>query len=287
MDLTRLPDGIVSDVASYLAAPSRALLAVALTAPSASWRDRNWTRGPLSMASAELLASPLNAWEELNFGDVEKSLASRLSDDDLGAVLACIGAIDRLKMLRLSGCVNVTGAGLEPLRNSTVLEDVDISLVGLHESPKIIPDPMLSEDVVLPILQSILDSRSLKFIMLPKVWRERRATDTQLHRFLGNFRGLLNTDEFAPKCCLCNTSCRDGINIYGGSNKWYGLQNFRCDICQRYFCDGGCNEDEEGGEHLHYCDLCERGYCVTCKEWNECEACNEMQKGGLQQIKLH
>ena len=64
MNLTDLPDNIFSDVASYLPAPSRALLAVALAASFSS-------EALLSLFSTE-------AWDVLDFGDLEKGLARKL-----------------------------------------------------------------------------------------------------------------------------------------------------------------------------------------------------------------
>ncbi|KAL7523282.1 hypothetical protein ACHAXR_000106, partial [Thalassiosira sp. AJA248-18] len=121
-----LPDTLLSDVANYLSAPSRALLASAMTAPSCSWS--NLTNQKPSVTSKVIL-SCVDQWEVLNFEDIEKSLASRLTDDDIHGVLACIDAGDHLKTLKLAGCVNIAGRGLEPLRGSVVLEQIDLSLV--------------------------------------------------------------------------------------------------------------------------------------------------------------
>lgn len=52
----------------------------------------------------------------LDFGDIEKSLAKKLTDDDLRSALTCMNARDHVKTLKLSGCVNIAGCGLEPLR---------------------------------------------------------------------------------------------------------------------------------------------------------------------------
>lgn len=95
-------------------------------------------------------------WESLDFGDIEKSLAAKLTDDIVHMVLNCIDAKTRLKTLKMAGCVNITGIGLEPLRGSAVLELLDLSLVGQSEKPLDVSDPMLSEEVVIPILDSVI-----------------------------------------------------------------------------------------------------------------------------------
>ena len=49
-----------------------------------------------------------------NFGEVENELAVKLSDEDIERVLYCIDVANKLNKLRLTNCVNITGAGLEP-----------------------------------------------------------------------------------------------------------------------------------------------------------------------------
>jgi len=43
----------------------------------------------------------------LDFGDIEKSLAARLSDDHITTILNCINAQNNLKTLKLAGCINI------------------------------------------------------------------------------------------------------------------------------------------------------------------------------------
>lgn len=100
--LSDLPSGILGQVADFLAAPSRALFAVALNS-----RDSSAITGG-------------NQLEVLDFGDIETELAAKLSNDDISAVLLCIDAVNNLKRLRMTNCINITGAGLEPLRGSTI-----------------------------------------------------------------------------------------------------------------------------------------------------------------------
>ena len=54
-------------------------------------------------------------WEELDFEDIEKSLAAKLTDIDIRAVLHCINAKQTLKRLKPAGCVNIMGCGLDSL----------------------------------------------------------------------------------------------------------------------------------------------------------------------------
>ncbi|KAK1734944.1 hypothetical protein QTG54_014404, partial [Skeletonema marinoi] len=102
--------GALTHVSSYLAAPSRALFAVALNS-----RD----------SSSAIVGDD---WEYLDFGHIEKDLAAKLIDDDIRDVLLSIDAINNLKRLRLTNCINISGVGLEPLRGSTIIQQIDLSL---------------------------------------------------------------------------------------------------------------------------------------------------------------
>ena len=92
--ISDLPVGILVDVSTYLSKPSRALLSVAFTSPSSSWKNNNLMHR-LSSISAAIVSS--SEWDILDFEDIEKSLAKRLSDDDMFAVLQCISAQNVLK----------------------------------------------------------------------------------------------------------------------------------------------------------------------------------------------
>ena len=141
--ITDLPDGILVGISSYLAKPSAVLFALAMSADDSQSTE--------TQTSKAIVSSAIN-WNVLDFGDIEKSLAAKLCDDDIDMMLKSIHAVNKLKILKLAGCVNITGVGLNTLRSSTSLEQIDLSLVGKHEPPWIEPEPLLSENLVIPIL---------------------------------------------------------------------------------------------------------------------------------------
>eukprot|EP00985_Skeletonema_marinoi_P028517 scaffold25143_cov73-Skeletonema_marinoi.AAC.1 len=110
-----------------IAAPSRALFAVAL-----------------DCREVERSSAIAGGWVALDFGDIEKDLATKLSDEDIRGVLLSIDAINNLRSLWLTNCINITGVGLEPLRGSTIIQQIDLSLVCVHESCKLDPAPPIS-----------------------------------------------------------------------------------------------------------------------------------------------
>ncbi|KAK1734937.1 hypothetical protein QTG54_014397 [Skeletonema marinoi] len=163
--LSDLPTGALTHVSSFLAAPSRALFAAALNS-----RD---------VDSSSAIAG--DDWEYLDFGHIEKDLAAKLSDEDVRDVLLSIDAVNNLRSLWLTNCVNITGVGLDPLRGSRIIQQIDLSLVGDHESSKLDPEPTISCVEVVPILDSIIERGeecSLEYLQLPKYWRKERNTES-------------------------------------------------------------------------------------------------------------
>ena len=109
-------------------------------------------------------------WECLDYGDIEQSLANKLRDEDVQRIFICIDATNRLKILKLARCINITGSGLEVLIGSTVLQKIDLSLVKRYEEPKITPKPRLDQVTIFVILDSIIDAsdNSLRHVQLPE-----------------------------------------------------------------------------------------------------------------------
>ena len=177
LQISDLPELVLANVAKYLQPPSRAIFASAFIET-----NTNYTLQQPSTKSNAILSGD-NACECLDFADIEKSLASKLTDDDIAAALVC--TVDNLKTLKLAGCTNITGSGLEPLRESVVLEHIDLTLVSLYENPSLDPEPLISEELVLPILTSIVDANnnSLRYVELPKKFRSHPSEPLDL--FLG------------------------------------------------------------------------------------------------------
>ena len=91
LHINDLSDGLLVGIASYLAKPSVALFAIAMK-PNNSHPTQT-SRAIISSTS----------WNVLDFSDVEKSLASKLSDNDIDKILRSIDAVNNLKILKLAG----------------------------------------------------------------------------------------------------------------------------------------------------------------------------------------
>jgi len=151
--LSDLPSGILEHTATFLAPPSRALFALAL--------DLNSAKLPNERSSA--IAG--NRWDVIDFGEIEKELTVKLTDYHIERVLLHLPSIKRLK---LTNCANITDAGLDPLRGSSIIEQIHLSLFTEHQRPILYPEPPISCDIDLPILHSIIEREgcSLKHIQI-------------------------------------------------------------------------------------------------------------------------
>jgi hypothetical protein len=173
--LTDLPKEALIHVATFLAAPSRALFAASLDGSSGS-SDENVSaifpsnqligsggsvdfRGEISAQLDQdhvqkILweIEALNQTDILDFGKISKKYVVQLSDDGIKTILLCVDAVNTVQRLKLANCIGITGVGLEPLRGSTMIEQIDLSLVGKQMSNYINPEPPISCEAVLPIL---------------------------------------------------------------------------------------------------------------------------------------
>jgi len=250
--ISDLPIGFIADVSEYLAKPSRAILAVAFSTLSS--QNDDLMHRLLDISTAIVSAS---RWDVLDFEAIDKELANRLTDDDVWEILTSINARDVLKRLKLCGCINIEGHGLNPLRSSVVLEQIDISLVGKHENRDNVIDSKISASIVAPILDSIA---SLKHVMFPKekLWRG-GAQFRQRYNLLYDSREL--------SCSHCNQRI---ITSWLSINRM--LQNNVCYDCLKPFCDDCADANGEGRKTLNYCFKCDMDFCVDCVPRIECEA---------------
>ena len=258
--LSDLPIGILEHTAGFLAAPSRALFAVALATDHAT----------------DQIAGTAD-WEILDFGEIEKDLAAKLSDNDLSAVLQHIDAVNNVKRLKLTDCINFTGAGLGPLRGSTIIEQIDLSLTGDGESPMLDPEPPISCELVLPIVDSIIasDRCAIKHLQFPYKWRKGRSTESAFHAFILRYHQMWeNRDTIS--CLYCDADLPENgynwITTYDDS-KYYGAHCCTCYQCTKHYCYA-CS-DNNGIDNIVFCDQCQRDYCKECVKAIDCGRCGE------------
>ena len=267
LHISDLPVGFIADVSAYLSKPSRALLAVAFTSKSSS-RKNNLIHQLSPISTAIISASQ---WDILDFEDIERELANKLTDDDISAVLKCINAHDVLKRLKLCGCINIEGHGLNPLRRSYTLEQIDLSMAKQHGKSNINPEPLICFEVVLPILDSIISLHpnqfSLKHIQIPHKWRD--EDDDNLH-LMAEFRARYNTllSVKHSSCLQCDAS----MNNKQWLRRFYVGQYHTCYICLKHFCgDFDCVKNGQMAIKHYY--SCDKDYCSDYLPTLDCSEC--------------
>ena len=276
--ICNLPDSLVSYIGSYISIPSRALFASALTPSTFSWRGHDWNdidpsteEDPIRIkivSNYNLLGG--GSFETLDFSEVEKELVAKLNDEHLCTMLVCFDAKSTIKVLKLVSCLNIIGWGLEPLRGSRIIRQLDLSLVGRFESPTIEADKVvvLSEDAVLPIIQSIVDVQGskLKQIVFPNHWSSGDEQSQRLGQFIESYSRHLNGQNF----CCAREACGVIINRESPRDDWFynNMQASTCYECGAMACLR-CEEDSE--LRMTHCEKCEKVYCENCVPESYCE----------------
>ena len=288
LTLEGLPHQLLTEISSYLgsyyvhlsgtgafAAPDRPgrttgsdiLLAVALTASKSSWDKLQYKNTTdidklLSPASKAVLSMHIDDWgkrfEEFNFYHDPNSYTTHkldLDDIDLKAILVCIDARNNVKYLCLNECINITGRGLKPLAGSSVIQQIDLSLVFKIDKREDMEQISLCEGIVLPILHSIIegDSSSLRHVQMPLKWRNGKSNE--LSQFMEVYNDRL---EGMDLICRCFNECGMGMHKQG---ERYGIQTATCSKCLECFC----NEDD-CDEELNYCPHRQTYLCSDCDD---------------------
>jgi hypothetical protein len=256
-----VPDATLSRISSFLSLGERIFLAMTLP----TWDDGQQEE----ISKAILGTAPVRSIDFLDFGE---PITYTLTDRDLHRILTCIDAVHNLKDLKLTHCLNVIGYGLEPLRGSSALEKIDLSLVARHESSYAGRGGLLSVGAVIPLLNSILDAEqcSLKHIQLPVEWRFNENETHALDWFLSRYNNL------AIKCDGCNTNDFDRGILFGSieSRTCYDCVHHYCRPCSRViracqFCEKSichqCGPDVERIGHLRIYDIDEVGDNFVCE----------------------
>jgi len=339
ISINNLTEDNLIAISKYLPKTSRALFAVALTAPSSSYRQKN---GKPSCASKAIISAvqstdsytsinsilhtlckkspwPLrrprpqgdyhfrrsvttkqikeyydgeSAWEILDFVDIGRTLASKLTDDDLYAMLVCINAQHNLKRLNLTHCFNIIGYGLQPLRSSTTFEKLDLGLGQQCEIPNRYDltirnanrEAKISEEIIFGILDSILNVEGNAFKrlqVLGSMWEHQDAPeyDSETEEWGADPPGWYNRRRIYPIPSIAFKSFLEKHNNH--------LLNGQSSCC--YF---GLSDDEESKHFL--ANIVEKSSdivdtCIKCGsvDFHVCMDCHTVYCGKNNDTYIH
>ena len=270
LQLTDFPDALLLRTAEYLSNTSCVSFAMTLT-PQNMMSQQPSANNMMAIARASR-----ENWDNIDLKDIQDICGRSLTDDDVRWVLIAIDAVNNVKSLKLTKCIGISGAGLEPLRGSTVLERIDLSLVGDHENPTINPEPPISVSAVVPILDSIVgtEGNSLVHVQLPKKWREERSNI--LTQFLQRFDTKMNDRRLECSWVGCEQVCEGTTDEFpfqmvqwreeGLQERYYGMITITCYQCMENVCHN-CYRDCR----IHICKCCEKWYCEDCTTINCCQ----------------
>jgi hypothetical protein len=95
-------------------------------------------------------------------------LEKKVTDENISSVLTLFDAANKLKSPKMTGCISILGHGLEPLRESSVIQRLDLVIERHRKEPYY--EFQLSEQNVLPILHDIIGrpNCSLQYLQLPR-----------------------------------------------------------------------------------------------------------------------
>ena len=341
MSIYDLPEYAIREIIDYIPKTSRALLALALTTDSSSWREIHWCNsspksiltwfkkkdkkrktGP-SSSSEEKYKRPSaitkiilsaknveeeNLWDEIDLSDISEEYAygwcqcpvrceqrssglfdcsyaplrTKLTDVDIAGMLACINAVHKLKSLNLGNCFPLIGSALEPLRGSTILERIDLSLLGSIPNFDPFRQCNLSQTAVIPILNSIVDRQNhrLRHLQFPREWR--RDIHSLESGYLADFLEKYNETEHQQSihCKECGVNCRGSLSPVREDERFDGIQHFTCYDCLNHYCYN-CKDEVENEFLLKFCDRCEKWRCRDCEPMVACNCCTQHLNGDL------
>jgi hypothetical protein len=214
--INSLPDSILRFIGENLPNSSRAMMASALSRPACFDSDT------------------------LDFSDVKYDIACKLTDRDVREILVSIDAVNRLRVLKLIGCENISGMGLEPMRGSTIIQQIDLSTSVrapiANGEDLFSPNCRLLEEAVIPVLDSIIaeKDRALKLLEFPLEWRKTKCA--QLAAFMERYSHAQSSRT--RSCCECATDFQGypWMIQFKGSPDW-GLQLHTCYKCTEHLCD--------------------------------------------------
>ena len=245
-------------------------------------------------------------WQVIDFGSVSKEMASKLTDDQLKKLLVKCRAKEVTTILKLTGCVGLTGKGLEPLRGSIVLREIDLRLSNMEGLESTYVLSLLSSMPPIAPVPASFGNRHLG-LSLVKFPVYSKAVDNWYKRFsypAGNWLRKhnkavqLKAIELRTSCGHCKGAICDR---WSEDDMWWVMNGSYCEVCKKLTCRGEMAINEKASEcpcvgdcflcmaqscqwndkckkgscDIMQCFACDVDACDDCVDWQWCYKCEE------------
>lgn len=237
---------------------------------------------------------PKKRWNVINL-----SGNKTITDDQLRVFLTNINAKENTQKLSLVGCVNIRGPGLEPLRGSRVLEDIDLRVRGSlplkGADGKLYGPSGLNEECVSSLLFSMLPlqtenawARGSEVALRRVAIRPTYNMYCSFPRFYEYHHSLKPPGMNSCRLCFLQTDKSEETLRCSMCNKQYCIDCAMpptCSKCTKQMCQwcsnvvecAGCNKRSCASHGYESCGGCENVFCQDCQDnaLETCVVCNE------------
>lgn len=212
-------------------------------------------------------------WVKIDFHRCH-SYSQNLTDYMLSSLLTRVNALNITTCLNLTNCTKIVGSGLRPLRNSQVLESIDLRTSFRYGRI------VLNQALVMKILETMFPYSLFQV----RFWRVIRGT---ARREISRSRALIaKQDAFYNRLCAAKheqslqqqtrcSSCQHLVAEETGLSQWT-----RCTKCKEQFCrSNSCSASVQAT-----CHQCQSISCETCNDVGRCDECDEHFCKGCKEV---
>jgi len=232
-------------------------------------------------------------WSKIDFGSYGYT---RITDAQLRSFLLRCHAKERCQVLKLTGCTRIHGWGLEPVRGSCVMREMDLKLEPSHQNGPV----EINTNFVLPLLSSMPpmaareshrpENSGSPGLSLVKFRCQRSASnfysrfDENVAAWYRQFHESLRVQARALRTCCgyCGDVFADKVSW---EDMFWTMSSAYCERCMKFTC---------GGVGVNGCPLtmeCQRCMVQSCQPMGpgsetqcpahemivDCEACGKYE----------
>lgn len=197
-------------------------------------------------------------WRVINFENVPTGMAAQISDDQLEALLHNVHTDERCQVLKLRGCARVIGYGLEPIRGSRMMREMDLRLEKNNSTGPVQLDltfvlplldsmpPIARDAMPLPENSNSLGLSSIKFRQQNHVGENHyNHFDEDIKYWFIHFHAALREQAIGRRTC-CSYCCSVIADMHSFEDMWCVMAAGYCErFYEVYLCIRRLPRDEQ------------------------------------------